>query len=100
MLVAASEQLHSLYSAMKSIISRLPPRRPDSRIKIVYSSPVVTGASHTIIFRNESKDTVSLRNVVPFRPGEAKFISPVSATIPFQGLIFSFPAGCLKCGVA
>jgi len=27
----------------------------DHRIKIVYSSPVVTGASHTITFRNESK---------------------------------------------
>ena len=38
----------------------------DSRIKIVYSSPVVQGASHTIVFLNESRDTITISNVVPY----------------------------------
>jgi formylglycine-generating enzyme required for sulfatase activity len=44
----------------------------DNRIKIVYSSPVVAGATHSIAFINESKDTITISNVVPFSISSAE----------------------------
>ncbi len=38
----------------------------DSRIKIVYAEPLVNGATHTISFHNETRDTLTLGNVVPY----------------------------------
>ncbi len=38
----------------------------DPRLKIGYSEPLVAGASRTITFRNETADTLIIRNVVPY----------------------------------